>query len=84
MRYARKDRCPEGGYVACYSARRGKDRARQLPAWHLNRCPRCKVVIWPSVIRWLDYGWLSWRARRALEDARYERELRKKDKEDRQ
>lgn len=51
MRYAKVDRCDGGSLVTreAWPVRR---------KWRFHRCSTCKVIVLPSVIRWVDPTWL--------------------------
>ncbi len=31
--------------------------------WRFNRCESCGVIVWPFVVRTLDWRWWKWKAR---------------------
>lgn len=63
MKYAKVQGC-DGGYITYpqYDVRGKYDyRLKRTWKWRLNKCPKCGVIVLPSVIRWIDWGWLSWK-----------------------
>lgn len=58
-RHARVRRC-DNGYLQYWNREDGSEvRAWK---WRLNRCPKCKVLVLPYMVRWLDRGWWRWKA----------------------
>ena len=64
MKSARVVRC-DGGFLdpGLYE--------RRLWKWRCNRCPTCRVLVLPSVIRYADPGWWSYRLRHAVRELRH-------------
>jgi hypothetical protein len=55
---AKVTRC-EGGHIYFY-ARKGSNHVKRLWKWRFNRCPACRVIVLPYMVRWLDWGWWKW------------------------
>jgi hypothetical protein len=58
-RSAKVDRC-EGGYLSYFT----DDRLKRLWRWRFNQCPKCHVIVFPWVIRYVDpMYWWRWKRR---------------------
>lgn len=81
MRHAKAYRCESGslaGYGGAYYRKDGQPRGMHWRRWRFNRCPKCAVVVLPSVVRWLDWRWWQWKIRRWAGDLKYELEIRRR------
>jgi hypothetical protein len=69
-RYAKVRRC-DNGYINYYTTTRDSNQVKRLWKWRLNRCPKCRVIVLPYLVRWLDYGWWRWKISRKWRDLKY-------------
>ena len=74
MRYAKADRCPNGGSITYYTTAYGSDQVKRLWKWRVSRCPECGVFVLPYVIRYADWRWWRWDIPFRVSDWKYERE----------
>jgi hypothetical protein len=62
MRYAKVRRCGNGR-IRYYT----EERHLRLWMWRLYRCPECRVIVLPYMIRWADWRWWKWWLLHAVE-----------------
>lgn len=67
MRYAKVRRC-NNGYIGHWN----REGLLRLWAWRLYRCPKCRVIVLPYMIRWLDISWWKFKIRMWYSDWEYE------------
>lgn len=80
MKHAKVQRCEGGslaGFGGVYYKADGTLRGKRWRLWRLNRCPRCRVVILPYMVRWLEPSWWRWSAARRIGNWKYDREMRR-------
>lgn len=73
MRYAKTRRC-DNGYISYYNEKR----TDRLWVWRLYRCPKCRVIVLPYMIRWADISWWKFKVRMWYSDWEYERSIRER------
>jgi hypothetical protein len=77
LKHAKRNRCPGAGYITWVTTTYGGDQEKRLYLWRLNRCPKCRVIVLPFLIRWLDYSWWAQMIRTWQQDLAYWLEERK-------
>lgn len=58
--YAKVDRCTYSGSLG-YEIYDGR-----LWRWRFNRCKQCGLLVWPYMVRWLEWRSWTWWARTAI------------------
>jgi len=59
MKYAKQSRCPSGSIGnTCTAWVDGRSGWRWK--WHFHRCPECRIVVLPWLVRYVDPTW--WRS----------------------
>lgn len=66
MRHAKVQAC-DGGYITYPQE---GDKLARTWKWRFNRCPKCRVLVLPYMVRWLDWRWYQWKVSSWLITAR--------------